>query len=317
MSRATWGPFLLLALLWGTSFSLIKIAVSGVTPSQLVLTRLVLGAAILLLFVRLQRVPLPAGRAIWRHVTAMAALGNVIPFLLLSYGEQSTGAGLAGVMIGATPLLTVGVAAAALSDERITRRKVIGLIVGFAGVFVVLQPWRAGTASLPGTLSCLGAAASYAVSFVYARRFLTPRELRPLALASAQLLVAVFLQLLVTPLLAWRTPVLSLPVVLSLLSLGFLSTGLAYVINFRLIGEAGATTASAVNYVVPVFAVLLAAVLLGERIGVTLVLGGLLVLGGVAYAEDRRPGRRHPAEGRLGADRDRDPRLGPARACDA
>jgi drug/metabolite transporter (DMT)-like permease len=224
MGTASVVRFLLLATLWASSFTFIKVALEGLTPSQLVLARLLLGAAVLL--------------------------------------------GLAGL------------------------RKVIGVLVGFLGVVLVIGPWRESLGSLGGQLACLGAALSYAGGFVYVRKHLSSRGLAPLSLAAAQLAAAAALQALVTPFLAWETPEPTGRVVASIVVLGLLSTGLAYVLYFRLIGDLGAATASTVNYVVPVAAVLVSVLLLGEPVTWNLLVGGLVVLGGVAYAENRLKLRR-------------------------
>ncbi|MGH8969956.1 MAG: EamA family transporter [Actinomycetes bacterium] len=287
MNSATLARFLVLALLWGSSFTFIKVSLEGLTPSQLVLSRLVLGAAVLLAIAGVRSVGLPRSGGIWVHVAAAALLGNVVPFLLLSYGEQTTGAGLAGVLVGSTPLLTLTLAAAALPTERATPRKAVGLLIGFLGVVLVIGPWRDSLGSVGGQLACLGAALSYAAGFVYVRKHLSPRGLAPLALAASQLVAAAALQALVTPFLTWHTPHFTSRVTASIVILGLLCTGLAYVLYFRLIGDVGATTASAVNYVVPVGAVLISVVLLGEPVTWNLLAGGLVVLFGVAYAENR------------------------------
>ncbi|GAA2045887.1 MULTISPECIES: DMT family transporter [Streptomyces] len=295
MTHATLTRFLLLALLWGSSFMLIKVSLEGLTPGQLVLTRLVLGAAVLAVIVAARKGTLPRSGRIWTHVAAAALFGNVIPFLLISYGEQTTGAGLAGVLIGITPLLTLALATASLPTERATPRKAVGLVAGFLGVVLVMGPWSDAAGTLGGQLACLGAAISYACGFVYVRKFLSDRGIAPSTLAASQLIAAAALQAVATPFLGWQTPELSGRVVLAVVSLGVLSTGLAYVLYFRLIGDVGATTASAVNYVVPVVAVLTGVLLLGEPVTWNLVVGGLVVLAGVAYAENRlRGARREP-----------------------
>ncbi len=287
MKNATIARFLLLALLWGSSFTFIKVSLEGLTPGQLVLGRLVLGAAVLLAVARIRKIGLPRSAGVWGHLVAAALFGNVAPFLLLSYGEQSTGAGVAGVLIGATPLLTLSLATAILPTERASARKVVGLLAGFAGVVLVIGPWRDSLGSLGGQLACLGAALSYAIGFVYVRRYLSPRGLVPLALAASQLVAATALQVLVTPWLAWHVPHLTGRVGVAVAVLGLLGTGLAYVLYFRLIGEVGATTASSVNYVVPVAAVGIGVAALGEPVTWNLLAGGLVVLAGMAYADDR------------------------------
>lgn len=291
MNNSSVVRFLLLAALWGSSFTLIKVSLEGLTPSQLVLARLILGAAVLVAVATARRVALPRG-GVWGHVAGAALFGNVIPFLLLSYGEQTTSAGIAGVLIGGTPLLTLAIATLALSTERATTRKVVGLAAGFIGVVLVIAPWQASGGALTGQLACLGAALSYAVGFVYVRKYLSPRGLAPLSLAASQLIAAVALQAVVTPFLAWQTPELTGRVASSIVVLGVLCTGLAYVLYFRLIGDLGATTTSAVNYVVPVAAVVVSVLLLGEPVSWNLVLGGLVVLAGVGYAENRLTPRR-------------------------
>lgn len=286
MMNATLARFLLLALLWGSSFTFIKVSLEGLTPSQLVLSRLVLGALVLLTIAGLRKVPLPRG-GVWGHVAAAALFSNVIPFLLLSYGERTTGAGIAGVVIGGTPLLTMLLATSVLPEERATQRKVVGLLVGFLGVVLVIGPWNDALGSVGGRIACFGAAMSYACGFVYVRKFLSPRGLAPLAGATSQLVAAAVLQALVTPFFTWHTPDFTGRVTGSIVVLGLLSTGLAYVLYFRLIGDVGATTASAVNYVVPVAAVLISVALLGESVTWNLLVGGLVVLVGMAHAEDR------------------------------
>nr|BFE71608.1 DMT family transporter [Actinoplanes digitatis] len=241
-----------------------------------------------------RRAVLPRDLAVYGHLAAAALFGNVIPFLLLSYGERSAGAGIAGVLVGATPLLTLTVAAFALAEERATARKLAGLLVSFAGLVVVVAPWHGAGGSAAGELACFGAAVSYALGFVYVRRFLSPRHLAPIALAAGQVSAAVVLQAAVSPFLEWGPVTVTPRIVASVVLLGVLSTGLAYVLYFRLIAEVGATTASAVNYVVPIAAVLVGAAFLGERITWNVVAGGLIVLLGMGYAENRL---RRPAGG--------------------
>lgn len=286
-SGSTVAAFVLQAALWGSSFSLIKIALAGLSPGQLVLGRLLLGAGVLLLVAAARRVGLPTRTVIWLHLLVVAVLSNVAPFLLLSYGELSAGAGIAGVLVGSTPLLTLAIAAVAIKSERVTARKVVGLVVGFVGVVITIGPWRQVGTSLAGVIACFGAAISYAVGYVYVRRFVTPRRLAPLGLAAGQLACAVALQAVVMLFLPGHTPVWTGPAVAALVSLGVLSTGVAYVLYFRLIGDVGATSASAVNYAVPPLAVLFGVVLLGEAVGWNLLVGGLILLGGMAFAENR------------------------------
>ncbi|MGW7068700.1 DMT family transporter [Streptomyces sp. NPDC054855] len=279
--------FILLATLWGSSFTFIKVSLEGLTPSQLVLSRLFMGALLLIVVAAVSKVALPRSAEMWRHYAGAALFGNVIPFLLLSYGEKTTGAGIAGVLIGGTPLLTLTVATFALPQERATPRKVIGLVAGFVGVVLIIGPWSDRLGSPSGQLACLGAALSYAIGFVYVRKFLSPRGVKPLAGAASQLIAATVIQAVVTPFFEWDTPDLTGRVTFGVVALGLLCTGLAYILYFRLINDMGAVTASAVNYLVPVVAVVVGVFVLDESVTWNLVVGGLVVLIGVGYAENR------------------------------
>ncbi|MGW7433174.1 DMT family transporter [Streptomyces sp. NPDC054861] len=287
---ASLARFILLATLWGSSFTFIKVSLKGLTPSQLVLSRLFMGALLLVVIAAVGKVALPRSAEVWGHYAGAALFGNVIPFLLLSYGEKTTGAGIAGVLIGGAPLLTLAVAAIALPEERATRRKAIGLVAGFVGVVLLIGPWSERLGSASGQLACLGAALSYAIGFVYVRKFLSPRGVKPLAGAASQLIAATVIQAAVTPFLEWDTPDLTGRVAAGIVALGLLSTGLAYILYFRLINDMGAVTASAVNYVVPVVAVVVGVLVLDESVTWNLVVGGLVVLIGMGYAENRVKG---------------------------
>ena len=279
--------FLLLGLIWGGSYIFIKISLDGLTPPQLVLTRLILGTVVLLVVVRLRKVKLPSSAAVWGHISVTAVLGMVAPFLLLAWGETRTSGAMAGVLIAATPLLTMAAATATLASERATWRKALGLTVGFGGVVLVMSPWASEAGSLMGQLAVLGAAASYAAQTVYVRTNLSQRGVPPLASSTTQVLIATVMQAAITPFFPWQTPSFSAPVVASIVILGSIGTGLAYLIYFRLIGELGATTASAVNYVVPLSAVALSFILLNEPITWNMIAGAAVILTGLGFAENR------------------------------
>ncbi|MTD57881.1 EamA family transporter [Amycolatopsis sp. RM579] len=278
--------FLLVAALGGASFPSVRVALEGLSPAQLVFGRVLLGAAVVLVIAWMRGAALPRGR-IWGHVIVAAMLGNVLPFTLLSWGERTTGAGIAGVLVGSTPLLTLVLTALALPAEPATRRKVAGMLVAFLGVVVLINPWHTAFGSLGGQVACLGAALSYAAYFFYVRKCLTPRGLAPLSLIAGQLSVAAVLEAPAALLLGAAAPHLTARVVAGMLVLGLLCTGLGYVQLFRLIGEVGAATASAVNYLEPLFAVVLSVSLLGEPVTWNMIAGGLVLFAGVAYAENR------------------------------
>lgn len=289
MSRVNVTLFILLAFIWGASYTFIKIAVEGLTPAQLVLGRVVLGAVVLFAVLTYTKGKLPRSLAVWGHTVVTALLGMVAPFLLLAWGEQRTSAAMAGVLIAATPLLTLAAVTAALPSERATWRKGVGFVAGFLGVVLVIGPWSASGGSLAGQLAVLGAALCYALQTVYVKKMLAAKGIPPLVSATTQVITATVLQALVTPFFPWQTPNLTAGVVISIVLLGVVGTGLAYLIYFRLIGDMGAANASAVNYLVPITAVLVSLVTLGEPITWNMVVGTLIVLGALAFAENRLP----------------------------
>jgi drug/metabolite transporter (DMT)-like permease len=278
-----------LALLWGSNFLFIKVALDGLSPAQVVLGRMTLGAAVLLAVVGLRREALPRQPVMWLHLAFMAVLANLVPYFLFGYGEQRITSSLAGVLNATTPLFTLVIAAASGTGERLTATRAAGLVLGFGGVLVLVAPWRAGSLSgeLAGQLACLGAAVCYAVSFVWTRRFLTGRGFPPRALAAAQLGASVVLLALVSPLVV-RDPVSLTPAVTaSILALGVVGTSAAYLLYYRLIADEGATTTSTVLYFLPVVAVVLGVLVLDEPLGWNLFAGTAVVLLGVALSEGR------------------------------
>ncbi|MBA2438783.1 MAG: DMT family transporter [Acidimicrobiia bacterium] len=288
MNRANVARLAALAGIWGSSFLLIKLALAGLSPAQIVLGRLVLAAGVLLVVVAVRRQPLPRTATVWGQVALMSIVANIVPFYLFAWGEQRISSGMAGVLNGTTPLFTLVIAMIALSDERWSPTRISGLLMGFVGVVLVVAPWNdSGANALSGQLACLGAGACYGVSFVYTRRFLTNRGLPALALSAAQLSMAAVLLLLAAPLVA-ATPVqLSPSVVGSIVALGAIGTGFAYLLFYRLIAEVGAMSASMVTYLIPVVSVILGVVVLSEPLGWNVFVGAGIVIAGVAVAEGR------------------------------
>jgi drug/metabolite transporter (DMT)-like permease len=283
----------LLALLWGSSFLFIKVAVEGVSPTQLVLARLALGALVLLGFVAARREPLPRDARLWGHLVAAALVANIVPYFLFGWAEQrGVASAVAGSLNATTPLFTLAIAWATGTERRMGPARAAGLLIGFLGAVVALAPWRTGAFTVAGIgqLACLLAAASYGIGYVYLRRFITGRGFSPLALAASQLTTATVLLALTAPVTA-RGPVnLTGPVTASILALGMLGTGIAYILNYRLIADEGATSASTVTYLLPVVALVLGIIILGEPIAWTLFAGTGLILLGIAVSEGRLRG---------------------------
>ncbi|WP_405876688.1 DMT family transporter [Streptomyces sp. NBC_01136] len=287
MKRLSALQFVALGIIWGSSYPLIKVSGEGLNPGQLVLARLVLGSVVLVAIGLATGVRLPPFGFVWVHITITTVLGMVAPFLLLAWGEQHTSAAMAGVLTGATPLLTLALATVQLRSERATTRRSAGLALGFAGIVLVIAPWKGATGTVGGELACLAVAGIYAAHAVFVRKFLSDRGIPPTASAGAQTLVAMVIQAALLPFLGWRTPSFTWSVSVSIVLLGVFGTGLAYVLYNRLIADIGAVGASAVNYLVPFISLLISAVFLGETINWNVPIGGVLIVVSILLGENQ------------------------------
>jgi drug/metabolite transporter (DMT)-like permease len=303
-----WLPgYLLLALIWGSSFLFIKIGIRELHPLYVTLGRVVAGALTVSVLLLATRARLPRDLRIWGHLAVVGAVGVAIPFTLFGYGEQRVSSVLAGIWNATTPLVALPVAALILRTERMTPRRAVGILLGFCGVLMVLGVWHGvGGVQLTGQLMCLGAAACYGIAIPYQRRFLSGLTGSGLAVPAGQLIMAAVQLLIVTPLVAGAPPSpagLSADVVASVLALGALGTGVAFVLNFRVIRFAGASTSASVTYLMPIVATVIGVVGLGEHISWYQPAGALIVLTGIAISQGVL---RLPAPNR-GSHRRRDP----------
>ena len=154
-----------LALLWGSGFLWIKLALRGFNPVQIVFARLLLGFLILLPIVHFRRLAFPRDRRTWAHLFVAALVANAVPYVLYGIGERTVGSNAAGVINATTPLWTLGLAFTAGVDRTASARRLAGFLLGFTGVLVIFTPWRsAGEIASWGGLACLLASISYAVS---------------------------------------------------------------------------------------------------------------------------------------------------------
>jgi drug/metabolite transporter (DMT)-like permease len=301
MGRGSAIRLALLALLWGSGFLWIKLSLRGFSPVQITLVRLALGALVLVPIATRRGMRFPADRAVWLHLFVAAMVGNAIPYTLFAVAEKTVGSNVAGVLNATTPLWTLLVAFLAGTDREVNVWRGLGIAVGFAGTVLIFTPWEsAGDIASWGGLACLAAAASYGVSYVYMGRFLAGRGIPPIVLSASQLAAATVLLTLALPFGGLAAPQWRLDAVLSLLVLGVFGTGIAYALNYRLIGDIGPTAASTTTYLIPVVAVVLGALVVDEQVTAWMVAGMTLVLAGVFLVQrvGVRPAVPAPAPGR-------------------
>jgi drug/metabolite transporter (DMT)-like permease len=289
MTASDWALLGILSVVWGGSFLFIGIAVKELPPLTIVALRVVMAAVALRLVLVVFGVPLPRGRQAWIAFLGMGVLNNAIPFTLIVWGQGHIASGLASILNATTPLFTVLVAHVLTTDERLTRQRLAGVLVGFLGVAVMIgaaafQEWNVG---IPAQLAVLGAALSYAFAGVFGRRF-KAMGVPPLATAAGQVTAssAILLPLALIVDRPWALPIPSPSVVAALVALALVSTAFAYILFFRLLARAGATNVGLVTFLIPVSAILLGAVVLGERletrhmIGMAMIGAGLILIDG-------------------------------------
>lgn len=286
---------LVLGILWGSSYLFIKVAVEGVDPATLVAGRLAIGSLFLVSMMRLSGLKFNHNRTAWFHITAMAVIGVVIPQVLIAWSEQHVSSSVASVLNSTTPFFTFLFAAGIFQTEAFSRAKVVGLIIGFAGVGVLTGREIVDLASnsAQGQIALLLSSVGYGVAFAYARRYMKGE---PLALASGQMLVSTALMI---PGMLFFGDVgateLTLTRTAAWLALGALSSGVAYILYYQLIAAVGATTAAFGTYLIPVVGVFWGWLLLDEAVGPRTIVGVALILAGLAIATRIRR-RRAPVE---------------------
>ena len=292
--QRAWLGFWALALIWGSSFLFIRIGVEQLSTFQLVFIRTGIAAVGLNAVVYARGKRLPADRAGIRDIAILGVINTVIPFALITWGEKSIESGLAAVLQATAALFTMIVAHFAFADERITRRKVAGLVVGFAGVVVLASRSSAAGAivvaprlQVLGQMAIVVASFCYALGGVYSRKAIQ-RRLEPIVAAAGAMTVTAA----ITGVLAYAAPLAGAdpPVALSsltphvlgaILTLGVLNTFVAYLIFYATIETLGAARASMVTYVIPAVGLTLGAVFLDEPVDLRLLTGAAMIVGSI------------------------------------
>lgn len=297
ISASAWLMLVGLGLLWGGSFFFAGMAVKHVPPFTLAFLRFALAALALHIFIAGRYQLYDVLRTRWRAFVILGLLNNAVPHSLIFLGQTEIGAGLASILNATTPIWTVIIAHLTTEDEKLSRRKLLGTLIGLAGTVVLFSPQLSDRSGAPLWAMALPllAAISYGFAAVWGRQF---RDVAPPVTAAGQLTASTLIML---PLVLLHDAPASLPIppvgaIAAILALALLSTALAYILYFRLITVAGATNASLVTLLVPPSAILLSVLFLGERVGSEDMLGlGLIILGLVVL--DGRLARRIMGQG--------------------
>lgn len=318
--RVPWQlKFLALALIWGSSFLFMKVGLAALHPVQIATARIWAGAAILLILLRLSGTRLPRERWVWGHLMVCSVFLSALPFLGFVIGETRVSSALAGIGNATTPIAAVLFALALLPSERLTRAKLAAVLIGFVGVTIIAEPWNvAGRPDPLGFLIVVLSGACYGLGWTYNRRYLATADLGGLSQPTALLLCGSVVMIPI--LLGWwlldrdqvATPWTLTPgaghaaypvwlAVGCIAVLGFVGTGLAYMLQYDVVREAGTIISTTVTYLIPVVSVLLGVLVLGEHLGPAQVAGFVIVLGAAAIINApngkgrARPSRTRPA----------------------
>ena len=316
MGVAEWSMLLTLSVLWGGSFFFVGVAVKALPPLTIVAIRVGVAALVLWGVALALGFRPPRSLDIWAALLGMGILNNVVPFSLIVWGQTEVASGLASILNATTPLFTVVVAGLLLADERVSRLKIAGVVIGFGGVAVMIGPAAFSDIGVHvlAQLAVLGAAFSYAVAGVFGRRF-KEMNVDPIVTAAGQVTASAAMMLPVAWLIDRPSALAAADIEIwaAMAALAVLSTALAYVLYFRILASAGATNLLLVTFLIPMSAILLGAIFLGERLaavhfaGMALIGIGLTAIDGRLWRrfhrlapEDRRQTTR---SGRPGGDR--------------
>lgn len=288
LTASLWGQLVLLSVLWGGSFALMKVVVTDLPPLTTVAGRMVLSTLLLLPLLRLVGAPVPRGRAVWLLGLGLGTVVNVVPFTLIGWSQQTIGPGLAAIINATTPLFVVAAAPFFFADERLTVARVGGILLGLAGVVVLIGPaaLRGTTGDMLPLLAGVLAAMFYAAAGIWTRRSAGRHNVWTLNFVTCAggAVVAGVLALAVDQPWQYRPAPTTL---LALLLLAGVATVGAYFLYYNVLRGGGATAGALTTQVVPFSAALFGVLLFDERIGINAALGFMLIALGFALVDGR------------------------------
>jgi drug/metabolite transporter (DMT)-like permease len=297
LTAKAWALIVALSIPWGGSFFFYRFLTNDFPPFTLVFGRLSISAMALYALVRIsgRRLDIP-----WLAFFVMGMLNNAIPFTLIAWGETRITSGLAAILNATTPIFSA-VVLHAFRTERLTPARAAGVLLGFAGVAILVGPDAWGlTRNLPAEAACLAASISYAFTALWSRRL---RHIEPLVAATGQVMCST---MILAPLMLafdrpWTLPMPGIMAWLGLLGLALISTALGYIIFFRILIVAGAGNLMLVTFLIPISTMLLGAAFLNESVTATAIEGMAVIATGLAAIDGRllrfvglgRPSQRH------------------------
>ncbi len=290
MNTSAWVLLIFLSMLWGAAFFFSAIAVKEVPPLTLVLSRVVIAAGVLMAYLWAIGQHDFYDRKLFSNFLVMGLISNVLPFSLIFWAQKTITSSLASILIATTSIFTIVIAHIFLADERMAMNKAAGIGFGVLGVAVLLGSDVVDGADVAtlGIVACLGAALLYGCAGVYGRRF-AALGVSAEAASCGQLIASTLILLPVVPLVEqpWAVAMPSWPALLSILCLALFSTALAFVVFFHLLKNVGAVNVALVSLLVPVSAVLLGVLVLGERLEMQHVVGMALITIGLVAIDGR------------------------------
>lgn len=305
MKYSCWMLLIILSILWGGSFFFSKIALKEFPIFSIVFLRVFFGGVILFVFALITKKKLPTDAKIWFSFLVMGLLNNVIPFSMIVSAQKYIDSGFASILNAATPFFTIIVAHFLTKDEKLTIRKIIGLIMGLSGVVILIgyNTIFSGANELIGAIAVVIAALSYAFAGVWGKRF-KAYGIDPVITATGQLLCSSIILLPIILIIdrPWNITMPSFPVCFSIFGIALFSTSLAYIIYFKVLSSSGATNVLLVTLLIPVSAIFLGVFILSEEFHNQYVYGILIIGMGLAIIDGRLL---HHVKGVINAKRDR------------
>ena len=287
MGVRLWFLIVILSIIWGASFFFVEIAIEKMTPLTIVLFRVGFAAFLLLGFVRLTGRKMPKNPGIWGAFLALGALNNVIPFSLITWGQNHIDSSLAAILNATAPVFSVILAHFLTKDEPLTKNRLAGVLFGWGGVALLIgiDALNGVGIKIAGQVAVLGAALLYALAAIFARRF---KDIDPVVVAAGMLTGSTIIMIPLAFIIEQPFSLDPTPVTwAALFGLSAISTSLAYIIYFYVLSKAGATNLLLVTFLIPVSAIFLGMMLLGETPGWNAFTGMGLIFIGLVFIDGR------------------------------